>query len=175
MSNQSGLFVFTATPDLAQALPKVFKAGVTYTVQRASTINQPAASNKTSKNTSSSPKKTTKHAGKTPAKSSKQDEKRAKSAAPKTEGKSSKKKGISIDAVVQFVRDNDGCNMTQIEASTRAPQPILRKLLNDARDAGMIRTEGQRRGLRYFASTTASASTADKSNSSDSDSSDKSW
>lgn len=164
VSKQSGLFVFTATPELAKAMPKIFRQGATYTVQRADTVIEAVRPNAGTKKVASttSVKKTTKKVGK-PGKS--QASKVVKSTAPKLAkaGKGGRgKKAASPEVVVQFVRDNDGCNMTQIEAATKMAQPDIRKALNDAREAGLIRTEGQRRGLRYFAIAAAASAPSDK-------------
>jgi DNA-binding transcriptional ArsR family regulator len=155
MTKSNGLFVFTATPEMAQANPRLFRAGETYTVQRADKVIEaarPSAKRAASAGSKKVSKKITKTLGK---------KKAAKASAPKPALKTGKvksgKRAASPEVVVQFVRDNDGCNMTQIEASTKMAQPAIRKALNDARDAGLIRTEGQRRGLRYYATTATAA------------------
>lgn len=163
MSKQSGLFVFTATPEMAQALPKVFRPGMTYIAQRADSVIAAARPSTTGRKAGGS---TT---GKKVTKASTTGKKVSKTSSPKPSvNKAPKgargKKAVSPEVVVQFVRDNEGCNMTQIEAATKMAQPAIRKALNDAREAGLIRTEGQRRGLRYFATTAVASSptTSDK-------------
>lgn len=165
MSKRGGLFVFTATPEMAQALPKIFKKGETYIAQRADTVIAAAGGTESRKTAPAGQKK----AAKAPAKKAGRP---AKAKAPvkapvKTPAKSGKvgrpRKNISPEVVVQFVRDNEGCNMTQIEAAVKMPQAAIRKALNDAREAGQIRTEGQRRGLRYYPTTSVAAATADQS------------
>ena len=69
----------------------------------------------------------------------------------KVKVKATTRKSIKPEIILTFVRKNDGCNMTAIEAATKLPQATIRRMLNSARDSGNIRTEGQRRGLRYFA------------------------
>lgn len=137
---QSGVFIFTATQELSQAMPKIFKRGETYTVQKVSGVI--GAQQQAVQRPAQAPKKGTKKVGR-PPKQAKAGQKVGK--APRG------RRGASPEAVLQFVRENEGCNMTQIEAAVKMAQPEIRRVLNEARDAGLIRTEGQRRGLRYFA------------------------
>jgi len=175
MSSQSGFIVFTATPEMAQQT-KVFKSGVTYVAQRAVAVAQtgsaPAsavkaggrkktssrkastksattkkAARKTTAKKATTKKVTKKAAASKPAKASK----REKAATAKRPLKSTARKTDKPEIIVQYVRANEGCNMTDIERSTKLPQAAIRRILNTARDAGAVRTEGQRRGLRYFA------------------------
>lgn len=181
MSKQSGLFVFTATPELAQAMPKIFRSGSVYTVQRADTVIQTApgtgpgrrAGGSVTPSAKKLAKKDTKPTGKSQA--AKLTKVPAQKAAPKVI--KGGKRSASPESVVQFVRENDGCNMTQIEAATRMAQPDIRKALNDAREAGQIRTEGQRRGLRYFAvaASASAAASSDKPNATASGNPDSTW
>lgn len=145
MSKQ-GFSVIVAGPELAKAMPKMFKSGKSYVVanasvlgERTTTTTKQAATTKASK------------PGPKQGKAAKQGKAPKAAKTTKTTAPKAPKKGAS-DNVVKFVKANPGCNMTQIEAGTKLPQADIRKALNVARESGAIRTEGQRRGLRYFAS-----------------------
>jgi len=172
VSSKSGPVVFTATPEMAKQMPKIFKVGATYVAQRAAAVSvgdtssSPAkatrrrATKKVATKKASKPKrkkKVTKKAAKKTPKKKKVTKKQKKTTkkAPKKKVKAglkvTKRRPIKPEIIIQYVNDNAGCNMTDIERSTKMPQTAIRRVLNSARDAGAIRTEGQRRGLRYFA------------------------
>jgi hypothetical protein len=130
--SKQGFSVIVAGPDLAKAMPKTFKQGHSYIVASATMIGEKSKANSTAKG--AKPSKATAPKSAKPTKAS----------APKPS------RGGS-DSVVKFVKANPGTNMTQIEVGTKLPQAEIRNALNVAREAGSIRTEGQRRGLRYFA------------------------
>jgi len=161
VSKQTGYVVFTATAEMAKQMPKVFKAGATYVAQRATAVaveptplrstKKRSTKKKTKKRVAKTLKKKKKVAKKKVAKKKVAKKKVAKKVAKKTAtAKSTKRKPIRPDVIIGFVRKNEGCNMTDIEGHTRLPQTAIRRVLNTAREAGSIRTEGQRRGLRYF-------------------------
>lgn len=158
MSKQSGPIVFTATPEMAKSM-KVFKAGAVYVAQRAAAVaissngstatatqRAPRKASKKKKKT----KKVTKKASKKKKVSKRVTKKTSKKVAKKTSKKASKGSLVKPEMIVKYVRQNAGCNMTDIEGHTRLPQATIRRFLNAAREQGHIRTEGQRRGLRYF-------------------------
>jgi hypothetical protein len=136
--SKQGFSVIVAGPELAKAMPKMFKVGKSYVVANASVLGErtPTATKQAKPGKPSKP-------GPKQAKAAKQ------TATPKTTTFKTDRK-VSPDNVVKFVKANPGCNMTQIEVGTKMPQADIRKALNTAREAGSIRTEGQRRGLRYF-------------------------
>ena len=156
MSNQNGPIVFTATPEMASQM-KVFKAGATYIAQRAGAVHlgEPAQASPSRKAAANpAPKKVkpkmikkqvTKKASKPKAAVAKKVAKKV-TKAPKA----SKREMLTPDIVVKFVRENEGCNMTDIEQAVNHPQATIRRVLGAAREDGSVRTEGQRRGLRYF-------------------------
>ena len=99
-------------------------------------------------------------------KSKAQNGRRSFYAAEKSLAKKAKKRStIKPELIVKFVRKNEGCNMTDIEGHTNLPQATIRRVLNSAREAGDIRTEGQRRGLRYFVGSAASVTSGDDASS----------
>jgi len=156
MSKQSGPIVFTATPEMAKTM-KVFKAGATYVAHQASAVALAVGSPPTTRSSrTTKPAKTAKKkvSKKTAKKATK---KTAKKVAKKTTKKVGKKATVKPGMIVKFVRKNEGCNMTDIEGHTNLPQAVLRRILNSARESGVIRTEGQRRGLRYFVGAPESA------------------
>jgi hypothetical protein len=169
MSKQNGYVVFTATHEMAKQMPKVFKAGATYVAQQASAVAVGSSSTSTSgpptrKATAkkesakkklakkrASTKKATKVVKKASTKkATKRVAKKAAAAKAPAEPKATTRKAIKPDLILGYVKKHEGCNMTDIESHTKLPQPVIRRILNNARDAGEIRTEGQRRGLRYF-------------------------
>ena len=147
MSKQSGVVVFTATPEMAKQMPKVFKTGATYVAQRATAV----ALGPTPRKKRATTKKATKKTGQkvTKKRLTRKKQQAAKPVA-KPVAKSTKRKPIRPDLIIGFVKKNEGCNMTDIEGHTNLPQTTIRRVLNTARESGKIRTEGQRRGLRYF-------------------------
>lgn len=167
MSSQNGFIVFTATPEMAQQT-KVFKAGVTYVAQRAVAVAQSSATSSASSSktagrtkTAAKKKKIAKRAVKKTAtkkrltkkvtkKAAVKLSKRAQAATAKRPLKATARSAAKPEIIVQYVRDNEGCNMTDIERSTKLPQATIRRILNTAREGGEVRTEGQRRGLRYY-------------------------
>ncbi len=173
MSSSNGYVVFTATPEMAKQMPKVFKAGATYVAQRATAIAVGGGSVTTTKNaprTKPSTKKKVEKKAKVAKKVAKKVTKKvAKKVAKKGDSpkialvKETKRKPVRPDVVLSFVRSNAGCNMTDIEGAVSLPQAVIRRILNSAREAGEIRTEGKRRGLHYFAEATASSVSADNS------------
>jgi len=151
--SKSGFAVIVAGPDLAKAMPKMFKQGASYVIASAKVFGQPVAVAKAPK--AAKPAKTSNKAAKAP--------KAAKPAKTAKPAKASAHKGghkDHSDAIVKFVKANPGTNMTAIEAHTKLPQVDIRKALNDAREDGSIRTEGQRRGLTYFADSGSAHATA---------------
>jgi predicted RNA-binding protein with PIN domain len=166
VSNPNGFIVFTVTPDLAKQM-KGFKSGATYVAQRAvAVVNVGEASAKNTRKKASSKKTATKRVTK---KASKKTGRKAavkkttaskatsRKATKKATVKSTKRSSLTPDIVIKFVRENEGCNMTDIERSVKHPQAAIRRVLNSARSDGLITTEGQRRGLRYFAGNVAPA------------------
>ena len=156
MSSKNGPLVFTATPEMAAQMPKIFRSGVTYVAQQAAAVAIEGATTtrttRVSKKTKTTKKKASKKASKTTKK------KASKKASKKSPAKATRRKSIKPEIVLQYVKDNQGCNMNDIEWHTKMPQAAIRRVLNAAREAGEIRTEGQRRGLRYFSG--AEAATA---------------
>jgi hypothetical protein len=154
--SKSGFAVIVAGPDLAKAMPKMFKQGASYVIADAKVFGQPVASAKAPK--AAKPAKTSNKAAKAP-----KAPKAAKPAKTPKPNKPSAHKGghkDHSDVIVKFVKANPGTNMTAIEAHTKLPQVDIRKALNDAREDGSIRTEGQRRGLTYFADSGSAHATA---------------
>jgi hypothetical protein len=133
VSKQTGFAICRATPEMAKQMPNIFKAGDVYLVQRATAValgdEEPKVSRSTSKKHST----------------------RRGSAKTTRAPRATKRKPVKPEIILQFVRENAGCNMTDIERDTRMPQAGIRRVLNSAREDGTVRTEGQRRGLRYFA------------------------
>jgi len=179
MTNQSGPVVFTITPAMAQGV-KPFRVGDTWVAHKATTValgeavaprvtTQKAAKKtaakkkKTAAKKASKPKVTKKVTKKTskPKVTKKQSTRQEKvSKANPAVAKSTKRKPVRPDLIIGFVRKNEGCNMTDIEGHTKLPQGTIRRILNSARENGDIRTEGQRRGLRYYAGSEAATATA---------------
>lgn len=151
--SQNGPIVFTATPEMAKQTNRALRSGVTYVAQQAKVAKQDDTTATKSSRKSSTKKKTT--AKKKAAKKTTKKKVTKKTAAKKTKGKaksapkSTKRDVVKPEAVIKFVRENDGCNMTDIEQAIKAPQAKLRRVINAAREAGQITTTGQRRGLRY--------------------------
>lgn len=146
---KQGFAVIVAGPELAKAMPKMFKSGASYVVasasvlgERTTTTTKQATKAKPGPKPKGSPIKTQK--GTKPAKAAKP----TRATAPKAT-----RKAAGGTDIVKFVKQNPGCNMTQIEVGTKMAQTEIRKALNAAREAGTLRTEGQRRGLRYFPAT----------------------
>ncbi|MGD9725362.1 MAG: hypothetical protein AB7L09_03025 [Nitrospira sp.] len=155
--SQHGFIVFTATPEMAKQSNGALRSGVTYAAQRATVAAAPSSTKKVTKKSAKVAKKVTKKAAKKIAK--KVTKKVAKKAKVKAQPapKATPRKAVRPDAVVKFVRENDGCNMTDIERSVKLPQAALRRILNTARENGEITTTGQRRGLRYHITAPATA------------------
>lgn len=144
VSKQTGPLVFTATPEMAKQMPKIFRAGITYVANRA-VVTDFGSSPQTPKPIKKKKTAPTKKVTDGAKKKKKKTIKRARKVA-----KSTKRKLIKPDLIIDFIRENEGCNMTAIEGHTHLPQITIRRILNLARNNGEIRTEGQRRGLRYF-------------------------
>jgi len=160
VSKQSGPIVFAATAEMANSM-NVFKAGSVYVAHLAAAVafvdpkSSPTKSSRTTKKTTK--KKVTKK--KVTKKKAKKKAKKVTKKATKKVTKKKAKKTIRPEMIVKFVRKNEGCNMTDIEGHTNLPQPTIRRILNAARESGEIRTEGQRRGLRYFVGAPANDTT----------------
>lgn len=135
--------VLKVTPALAKQLPKGLRVVITADA---------TVSGKPGRKPAAKEEKTEKKRGRPKGSKNKTTEKKAskKEAKEPKAKKVAKTKAINPEVVVQFVRANSGCNMTDIEKSVKMPQADIRKALNVARESGEIRTEGQRRGLRYF-------------------------
>lgn len=165
MSKQSGPIVFTATAEMAKSM-KVFKAGATYVAHRAVAVA--LGSNESTTTRRSTKKATTKKATTkvVAAKKKKKTKKKVakKAIAKKVIKKAIKRSKVNPKMIVKFVRQNEGCNMTDIEGHTKLPQATIRRVLNSARELGSIRTEGQRRGLRYFSAAQQAAEATASSN-----------
>jgi hypothetical protein len=159
VSKQSGPIVFAATAEMAKSM-KVFKAGAVYVAHRAAAVAIVDIKSTTTKS-SQTTKKTTKKKATKKATKKKATKKATKKKATKKKATKKTGKTIKPEMIVKYVRKNEGCNMTDIEGHTNLPQSSIRRILNAARESGAIRTEGQRRGLRYFmgAQATASATT----------------
>lgn len=159
MSKQ-GFAVIVAGPELAKAMPKTFKQGASYVVASATVLGERTTTKAsvTAKATKAKPGPKPK-AGLVKTQKATKPTKAAKPTRT-TAPKASRKAATGTD-VVKFVKQNPGCNMTQIEVGTKMSQADIRKALNSAREGGTIRTEGQRRGLRYFPASggTSAAST----------------
>jgi hypothetical protein len=149
VGKQGSFSVIVAGPELAKAMPKTFKAGASYVVASANVLG-----NGTSHATTKRAAKSSKPTGKVKVKKAAIATKPAKPA--KTPKAGGRKGSATPDTIVKFVKANPGTNMTAIEAHAKLPQADIRKALNTARELGLIRTEGQRRGLRYFAGGTTS-------------------
>lgn len=168
--SQNGFIVFTATPEMAKQTNRALRAGVTYAAQPVKVAKQDeTAPDKPTQKASTKTAKVKVKASK-PAKAPKATKKAAsakvKASKPAKAPKATKRTAVKPDAIIKFVRENDGCNMTDIEQATKAPQAKLRRMLNAARDAGHITTTGQRRGLRYHigAATTEPVASGSDSN-----------
>lgn len=153
--SQNGFIVFTATPEMAKQTNRALRSGMTY-------VAQPAKVAKMVDDSAPTPKATKKTTKKKVAKKTKAKAKAKKATKKKVVKKTSKPKAtertaIQPEAIIKFVQENDGCNMTDIEAAIKAPQSRLRRVINQAREAGDIVTTGQRRGLRYHIPTVAGA------------------
>jgi isochorismate synthase EntC len=176
MAKSHDVTILTATAEMAKQM-KVFKSGETYVILRASSIytdhrsSNQTTSSQTVKRTKK-PKTTTVSkrvterptAKKVKTKNnvkgvvSEKATKKVKKKVIKKKVKATTRKSIKPDLILTFVKKNDGCNMTAIAVATKLPQAAIRRVLNSARDNGSIRTEGQRRGLRYFANAQAGGS-----------------
>ena len=166
MINSNGFIVFTVTPELAKQM-KGLTSGATYIAQRAtavvtvvntsevSTQNTPKADVKQTTTKRVNKKAGRKAASKSKVVDQKVVKKVVKKVAKKAIAKATKRLSLTPDIVVTFVRENEGCNMTDIERSVGHPQATIRRVLNSARNDGLITTEGQRRGLRYFVGATS--------------------
>ena len=194
MSKHDGPIVFTVSPEMAKSM-KVFRAGETYVAHRATAVvgvgegtstrtppKKKAAKKKVAKKTTK--KKVTKKASKRKPKTKKAPSKKKSTPKKKTKKKVTKKaskpkalkkKTVKPDIIVKFVRENEGCNMTDIEASTKMPQAAIRRVLNQEREKGSIRTEGQRRGLRYFIGKSSPEPVAAAASSDDGDGEEAPW
>lgn len=153
--SQNGFIVFTATPEMAKQSNRALRSGVTYVAQRA-TVAKMAESSSSVDNKKTSTKRSTKKKVTKKASTRKSNKKTAKKASTRktstkksTSPKSTRRKSVKPEAIIKFVHENDGCNMTDIERATKLPQATLRRMINSAREAGAITTTGQRRGLRY--------------------------
>lgn len=151
---KSGFAVIVAGPDLAKAMPKMFKQGASYVVASADVLNLTGVTTVRA----GKPSRTAKMVSK-PVKASRPAKVMKPSKAPKPARASTTSGKDYSDVILKFVKQNPGTNMTAIEASTKLPQADIRRTLNSAREAGVIRTKGQRRGLTYYAAG-ASSSTA---------------
>ena len=156
MSKLSGPIVFTATAEMAKSM-KVFKAGATYVAHRAVAVAIASSGSSPAEATQKVTKKATKKATKKRATKKKKDATKdatkdvTKDVKLVTRKKAFLRSNAAPKMIVKFVRKNEGCNMTDIESHTKLPQATIRRALNSAREEGTLRTEGQRRGLRYFA------------------------
>lgn len=148
--SRNGVIVITASPEMSQLSGRALRSGVTYVVQEATVVGLPETSGSVKKTSSSKPKAISKKSASNKPSAKAPVKTKATSAKMKTV-KAAVRKNVQPDVIIAFVRGNAGCNMTDIESSVKAPQAQIRRVLKDARDAGQIRTEGQRRGLRYFA------------------------
>lgn len=160
MSNANGMIVFTATPEMAKQM-KGFKSGATYVAQRATVVGIGQAAPTTRSNKKATKKVTKKVAKKV---AGKPKATKATKKVTKKKVKATKRKAVKPEVILKFVRNNEGCNMTAIEGHTNLPQATIRRILNSARAEGSIRTEGQRRGLRYYAGAAPAASGGSESN-----------
>lgn len=199
MSKQDGPIVFTVTSE--RQMPKVFKTGATYVAQKASAVAiESVASSQTKGRTTRSSAKTSDATGRkkttkksstagrkkknktTKTKSTKSNSKRiakssssARATKVSKKPKSTKRKPVKPEVIVHYVQNNDGCNMTDIEGAVKLPQAIIRRILNTARDSGSIRTEGQRRGLRYFGNQKSTSDQAEAVSASAGNDSESGW
>ena len=151
MSKQSGYIVFKATPEMVRQIPNVFKKEATYVAREASVVSLgPNNAKQENEKTSTEEHSTPKNNGRKINKFSKSLTKNTKPTKSNTTPKHTKRSPIKPDIIVDYVKDNEGCNMADIEVAIELPQSTIRRILNSARKSGTIRTEGQRRGLRYF-------------------------
>jgi hypothetical protein len=147
MSKLNGYIVFKATSEMAKQMPNVFKEGATYVAQEASVVS---LDNKTTYQVSNVSSKMDNSDTESNVESKEIESNKLLTPKHPKNTKYTKRNPIKPNIIINYVKDNEGCNMTDIEVEVGAPQATIRRILNTARKAGTIRTEGQRRGLRYF-------------------------
>lgn len=174
MSKSNGPIVFTVTPEMAKQM-KGIKAGETYVAHKATAVyggttvsggsKSSSTKTRTSKQKTSTKKASAKKTATKKASAKKTTRTKATKKVAKKKVKATKRKAVKPEVIISYVKNNEGCNMTDIEGAVKLPQATIRRILNSARADGVIRTEGQRRGLRYFAGATSSVSGGDSQNS----------
>ncbi len=124
-----GPIVFIATSEMAEQTGKALKSGETYVAQRASRVSPQIES--TESTHQPAPRRTR-------VLRSSKDQKLNRH-----------RRTNRPRAVINYIKEHPGSLMTEIEQGTQMNQADIRRVLNDARETGIVSTTGKRRGLRY--------------------------